>query len=316
MSKFKNILILMVCWGVISSCAKSNVLGEFSQHNSDEALLIDAQSYIDNSQWDQAIDIIENQLSAAFQARRDVINILAGAYAGKCGVNFFNLMNGIKNASASASQLFPFFLGSFSGVTADPASCEKSITLLQSIGGPAVRTSDENLFLAILGVARIATNLSAEIDVDHNGTMDTSSDLCHDWTSGSAAHPWLATDPAYALYPPPAAKPSHYLTDADVQKIGAGMGLIIENLAALGAVIGTGGNVVGAINSIATACTSLGIPCTATTPAAISATANYGFRTLLNSSSVGFGSCVPGSAVPAQLCCPTLKPPPGAGPWP
>ncbi len=325
MNSFKNILIIILCTGLATSCTKPNVLTDMSQKNSDDALFIEAQKQIDNSQWDAGISIIENQISAGYRAQRNVVNTLAGAYAGKCGINFVNMVNGLKGASGAASQIFPYLMSVFSGVTPDPVACETAVTLMESIGDVNARTSDENLFLSILGIARIATNLAAELDsVDHNGVLDsplgalaTSSNICHEWSAGSPLHPWLAGDPAFAFYPPPGVQAAHFLKDLEVQRIAAGVGLLVENLTALGTIIGPSNSVVTAVNSVKASCTSLSIVCDVTDSTAISNKMIYAFRALLDSSSMGFGTCTPGSVVMGQICCPTLKPPPApAGPPP
>lgn len=317
MSIGKNILIIVACLGLTTSCAKPNVLTDFSQQNSDDALYIEAQKLVDQSDWDGSIAIIENKISSGYRTKRNVINTWAGAYAGKCGINFAGLVLGLKNASGSASQLFPFFMNVFAGVTVLPTACETAITLMQSIGAVGSRTTDENLFLSVLGISRVATNLAAELDsADHNGSIDSSSNVCHEWSGGNPLHPWLATDPAYALYPPPATQPSHFLKDSEVQRIAAGIGLIVENASALSDTIGSSNSILTALTSVQSSCTSLGVSCTGTDPAAVSNQLIYAVRALLSSSSMGFGTCVPGSVTAGQICCPTVKPPPASGAWP
>ncbi|HEX7672901.1 MAG TPA: hypothetical protein VF412_01950 [Bdellovibrio sp.] len=317
MGKVKNILIMMACLGLTTSCDKPNVLQDLSSTNSDEALYIDAQKDIDNQSWDAAINIIENQLSVSYQARRDVMNSHASAYAGKCGVLVANLVTNLQNASGSASQIFPYVLSLFNGVTVDPASCERAITIMQSIGAVGSRTADENLFLGILGLARISTNLGYEIDTDHNGTIDSSSNVCHEWDSGVAQGTWTAADAPMDTLAPAPAMPSHYLLDADIQKVVAGVGLIVENITALTNVIGAGNSMLTAVSSITSSCTTLGISCTTTDPTAVTAKMIYGFRLLLDTSAMGFGTCdisTPPPSAPTYsltgVCCPSHKPPP------
>lgn len=310
--KCKNILIIIAWLGLIISCAKPNVLTELSSMSSDEAFFIDAQKEIDASRWDNGISIIQNKISGSYRSRRNVVNTLASAYAGKCGVNFLNLVNGLKGATGSASQIFPYFLSVFAGVTVTPTACESAITLLQGLGPFASRTADENLFLAILGVARIATNLSLELDsVDKNGIIDASSNICHEWSGANALYPWPNPSAQYTSYPPPA-KPAHFLLDLEMKRIASGVGLIVENISVLGNIIGSSNSVVTAVNSVTATCATIGIACNVTDPAVIDNNMIYGFRGLLDSGNMGFGTCVPGSAVAGQICCPSLKNPP----WP
>lgn len=321
MGKLKNILIIILCMGLAASCTKPNVLEDLASKNSDEALYIDAKKQIDDSAWDNAIAILENQLSAGFKARRDVLNTRAGAYAGKCGIKFTTLVNGLKNASGGASKIFPYMMGIFSGVTVTPAACESAISLMQQIGDETVRDTNENLFVSILGLARIATTLANKLDsVDHDGVIDASTNVCHEWAAAAphnALWPW--TDPILLAAFPPPAMPAQYLTDSEIQKIAAGVGLIIETLPALSSVIGGGNSLVTAVAGVTALCASVGtgaggitVVCDETIPALVTNNSIYAFRALLDSNSLGFGTCVPGSNNPGQLCCPSLKIPP----WP
>lgn len=308
MRRFKNILILVVCLGLTASCDKPNVFEDFSSKDSDEALYIDAQKDIDNLDWDGAIDILENKLSSGFKARRDVINTRAGAYAGKCGIKFSTLVNSLKNASGSASNIFPFIMQIFSGVSVTPSACDQAITLMQSIGAVGVRTADENLFISVLGLARVATTLASKIDTNGDGSADAGTNVCDDWVAGVPLNPWTAADAPLDSWLPPLAQPPHFLTDGEVKKIAAGLGLITENLTALGDVIGGSNNLITAVDTINTACTGLGITCTATDPTAITAQVVYGFRILLDTSAQGFGTCDTSTSLPAA--------PPGSTPAP
>lgn len=316
---FKNILVIFICMGLASSCTKPNVFEDLASKDSDEALYIDAQKDIDALKWDDAIDILENQLSAGFKVRRDVLNTRAGAYAGKCGLKFTTLVNGLKNASGGSANIFPYIMNLFTGVTVTPGACDSAISIMQQIGDVNARTADENLFLSILGLTRVATTLAAKLDsVNHDGVMDAGSNVCDEWIAGVPQNPWTNAEAPLNSYLPPLAAPAHFLAKSDIQKIVAGVGLITENIQALTSLLGSGNSVIDAVNNITATCASVGITCDSTDPAlVVDPKVIYGLRVILDSSAQGFGSCTIGTtfsapahlppAVPADyagVCCP------------
>ncbi|MGE5086307.1 MAG: hypothetical protein ACM3MG_08425 [Bacillota bacterium] len=300
MKRFKLLFSLILSLGLTTSCDKSNVLTEYSQTNSDEALYIDAKNKMDNLQWQAAIDIIEQSMSSGYRARRDVQNSLAGAYAGKCGVTFFDLISGLKNSPSP--QIFPYFMGIFAGVTLDTPSCDTAIQIMQGIGTVAQRTSDEDLYLALLGLTRIGTTLSAKFDQSpSNGTIDSNSTVCNNNASGAETDGWAAQFKASPFnFPSAPAAMTHYVTDTEVKKIIVGLGLIFENAAALTTALGGGSNsALDGINSAKTACASaIGAitnnavtTCEFISEASVPSSLVYAFRLMLRSDDFGFGGC-------------------------
>ncbi len=88
MKHLRKIFIFILCMAITTSCDKANVLTEYSKTDTDEALFLESQIKMDDLDWDGAIDILANQLSTTYQARRDVKVRLMHAYGGKCG-DFF-----------------------------------------------------------------------------------------------------------------------------------------------------------------------------------------------------------------------------------
>lgn len=300
MKRVKLLFSLILSLGLTTSCDKSNVLTEYSQTDSDEALYIDAKKKMDNLQWQVAIDIIEDQISAGFQARRDVKNSLAGAYAGKCGVTFFDLIDGLTNSPSP--QIFPYFMGIFEGVTLDTASCDTAIQIMQSLGTVGQRTNDENLYLALLGLTRIGTTLSAKLDQSpSNGAIDSNSTVCNNNTGGSETDGWSAQFKANPFnFPAAPGGMTHFLTDNEVKKVIVGLGLIFENAAALTAALGGGSNsTLDGINDAKAACASAidaitnhaVASCEFTDTTAVPSSLVYAFRLMLRSDDFGFAGC-------------------------
>lgn len=298
----KNLKIILV--GVLSgmlstSCGQPNLLSDFAQTDSDQALYIEAKKKIDDMAWDDAISIIENRLSASFQAQANVKETLAGAYVGKCGLTFFELVDGLSNASPT--RIFEYFMGVFKNMTLTPDACEEAIAIIESIGGVSERTQDQNLFLAILGVARIGVTLSYKLDQeDHDGVADSTFNVCHEYadqdSDGDIDKDDILTrwpDPIYdKLIQKPVPAPEHYLTDDDVKKVVTGFGLIMENLASLSEAIGETSDTMGSLEGIKAECeNAVGGACDITDPTAVTAQIAYAFRLLLDATDWGFGSC-------------------------
>ncbi|WII72876.1 hypothetical protein QJS83_03200 [Bdellovibrio sp. 22V] len=235
----RNVFIIFMSLLLTTSCGQPNVLTEYSNTDSDEALYLDAKNKLDDSDWDGAINIITTELSSSYQARVDVKETLMYAYGGKCGIDFFELVNQLKNVSSS--KMFEFALQIFNGKVVDVAACDNAVAVLRSIGTTAAaRTNSQNLFAAILGLTRMATTLHAKLDTESsglgNGIVDAGWDSC---TNSSAAG---------------------RLSDAEVDKIVTGVGLIFENLAVLGGEL-TSGSAGGAFDAAKTLCeTTIPLP--------------------------------------------------------
>ncbi|UYL08805.1 hypothetical protein B9G69_017315 [Bdellovibrio sp. SKB1291214] len=307
-----------------TSCGTENVLSEVSNKETDEAYYIDAKKNLDNMEWDSTASIITTKMSANYQARRDVKMMLASAYAGKCGLIFIDLIQGMTNNTAT--EMFKYFMGIWGGKTVDPDSCELAIGVLQGIGTAAQRTTNENLFLALLGVARMGTNLSAKLDaVDKNGAIDGVATVCHQDGSGSLTK-WGS--PYDMKFPAPPPGKTAYMSSTDIKRVASGLGLILENIASLTDALG-GGTTIGAIGDLSESCddalsavSGASTTCaTMTTPAAVSDEMVYAMRFMMDSTEFGFGTCsITNSitfisnigsfdpvtdSVPADLCCPS-----------
>lgn len=284
------------------------------QTNTDQALYIQAQQDMDNSDWSDAINILTNQLSSSYRAQSSVVQALSGAYAGQCGLNFPDLVNSMKQANSS-TVLFSYIMQAFQGVTAQTTYCDQAITTMQTLGTVLTRTTDQNLFLAILGVTRIGTTLNNEFHLTTaDGGTDASFSVCNNYVGGSATDGYTAAEIA-AGAPAPPAQPDYFLTDAQVQTIAAGVGLIFENLTALSSAFATtAGPLMTSINTAKTECESIvGVGnCSVTSPSAVSAQLIYAYRILLDTSIMGIGSCDPTvtTITSPSFCCPALLPVP------
>ena len=250
----------------------SNILEPFGDTQSDEALLFNAKIKINAGDYDTALTYFP-YMSDTFVTRRDVIAVKASAYAGKGGLNFLNLVNGLTNIGTT--RLFVFLMQQFaSGTTAKRDYCATAETLMQSIASSyTARTSDENLFLALVDLAKMGLVFSRTGDTNNNGALDGGFDAC------SAVS----------------------IPDADVREVGTAINLMRTSLSGVsGTTIGSFASSINAIcNNVPGAITAAGYNFCVDgsgnpifTGSTFTANQLKGIRSLINeNSAVGLGSC-------------------------
>ncbi|MEN0058293.1 MAG: hypothetical protein AAGB31_05625 [Bdellovibrio sp.] len=282
------VLFLILNLAVTSSCDSNNVLTEYAQTDTDEALYLDARNYIDDFEWDKAIDILTTQLSAEYRAQTEVQETLMYAYGGKCGISLFDLIGNLKNVTST--KMFEFSLQIFAGKVVNTASCDNAFNTLMGLGSSSVnRTADQNLFAAILGLTKMSTHLHAKFDTDNGGMGNGVVDV--GWNSCTASNSTLR------------------LSDSEVNKIISGVGLIFENIAVLGAQL-TSGTAGGSLTSALSTCESvLGTGnCSIVQESAVTPEIRRLFRRMISSSMMGFGTCDLTDMI-TPSCCPGLSVP-------
>jgi hypothetical protein len=283
-SILKRILPLILMFNVV---ACSNFFTTTAKKDSDEALYEDAVKLVNSYEFDAAITKLLS-MSTAAQTGVAYRNTLAGAYAGKCGLDFISFLNGISTGGSSA--FFASFMAGFTGTAVDPDACVDAQNVILSFGTLASeRTSDQNLFLAILSMAKIGTYLRSVADTDGtgnlgNGTVDTGFDVCASTAPGAPG--------AGSLAP-------FYLSDTQVAEVITGLSLILQNIAAVTAV--ASGTSFDALASFEATCALIpGNPCSVTDATAVTAPMIAAFRKLLDTTAIGIGDCADSSGA---LCC-------------
>jgi len=253
----------------------SNIYQSMANKTTDEALYEDAQILMDKQNWDDAIAKM-NDLSADYKSRPDVIETWAGIYAGKCGLDFISYFTTLGSANLSSTTIFQYFMSAWTGKTVNPTYCTLAQTKIEEISvNPTLRTSGENLFMAILGMVKIGVYLRNYVDRDGNGTAEKN--VCTNDSSN--------------------------LPDAAVQEIVSGLGLIMTNLSY---VTGVAASLTNSLSSVNTICNGLSGACIKTNPATVNSTDIDNFRDLLNTSSsnptapLGVGGCSNAAVSP---CC-------------
>ncbi|MFV3408448.1 hypothetical protein ACNH6C_07560 [Bdellovibrio bacteriovorus] len=311
MKSVKQAFIILLSLVLTTSCAQPNLLTDVSDTDSDDALYYEAKKKLDALEWDEAIDIIENQLSPTYAAKVSVKETLAGAYAGKCGFTFVDILSGMQNSPSA--NIFPFFVSIFGGNTLDTASCDQAISIISGLGTVLQRTQDQNLFMTILGIARIGTTLGAKLDPTNDGVADgvynTDFNVCHNYSGGPGS---AATDgwPQPGPIPAPVVAPTRTVTDIEAKKVASGIGLIFENISALASVLSGDNSTLTALQDALGQCELVAGAgnCTATNEAAVTDELLYTIRVLMDANGMGFGTCDPTKVYPdAAACCPRLK---------
>lgn len=209
-----------------------NILENFADKTTNEALLIDAKILINKGLFTEALAKID-LMTDSFEADRGVVALKAQAHAGLCGLNFFDFVLALKDLGTQ--KILPFLIGAFrSGAdTTKIDACVTAENLIKSIGVVGARTTDENLLMLLVSFTKIAQVLSYYADANQDGTATATYDIC---TAGGAR------------------TAAGNMPDADVGEVGTGLTLAMENLAAVAGAIDLGS---GTLDSVTTECDSL-----------------------------------------------------------
>lgn len=165
----KKVLVALL---FLSACSQ-NILSQASSINDDEDYYDQALSELNIENYDNVVSIITTKMSSSVQAQIKVRELLASAYAGKCGLNFVSYTNALaEQTTGSAMQVM---MGPFVGVDSDPASCRLALQTMELIGPTESRNTNQNLFTSIVGMVLLGTALRNAADVSPvqgDGTAD------------------------------------------------------------------------------------------------------------------------------------------------
>ncbi len=277
MNKKISIVTVMILALSFSGCA--NIFSASAKKDTDEAIFEDAQKYVDSADYDNAL-LKFALLSSSYQARTEVKETWAATYAGKCGLNFITFFNALSSTSLSGTTFFKYLMNTFTGSTIYPSYCDLAQAKIEEIGTTSSsRSTSQNMFMAILGMAKIGTYLRSIADVTENGglgdgSVDGTYDSCN---TGS-------------------------MSDTNLDQIIVGMGLITDNSTALTTVLGAG-TISTSLTQISTVC---GASCQRTSTSAITQPDRDMFRDILKTGSanttapLGIESC---ANVLVSPCC-------------
>jgi hypothetical protein len=239
------------------SC-QGNIFSELSSKTSDEDYIFLAQEFLDSKDYDSAITVITTKLSPEGQTVVKAREILASSYGGKCGLNFVDYTQ--KLSAQTTGSSFYMMMSPFIGVAIAPDFCRQALNTMELIGTTATRTTNQNAFVAVLGMVLIGTALRGYADISPalgDGTADV--DLC----TG--------------------------VTDPQIDDIVIGFGFMSKNFSAVSQNL-VGGSSFTAFDTVINTCASTaGTACQITDPAAITIPLRDTVRDLANTVEYGIG---------------------------
>lgn len=248
-----SILILTFTLLTIGSC--KNAFEEMGSPNSDDALLYDAQAAVDRQRYQEAVDIITLRVSSSAQQSARARAILASGYAGLCGLNFIEYTEDL--AATTETAIFKILASPFVGAPVNPGACLTSLQTLSLVGSNAVRTPQQNMFMAVVAMVLVGSATREYTDATpgpHGDGLRDDVDI------------------------------SCELTDAQIDNIVLGYGYMTENFSAISSQLG------GASSSISDAINICGtFSCATTDPAQITPQMRDAMRSIMNTTEYGVG---------------------------
>lgn len=254
MQKYLGLIILFL----LASCSK-NIFDEIADKETPAAIYFQAKREINKGNYSLAITLLES-LDDSYLQVRERVPVYASAYAGRCGLVFLTLLDNIQNAG-SGSVLVTLMSGFPGALASHVTDCMRAETILESLGGITARSSDENLLMAFVSLAKIGAILASLADTDRNGTADAGFNQCD------------ATD----------------LPEAMVREVGAGIAVTLLSLTAVGT-----SYVDDAMADITSLCQlnpNLAAVCTNIDPAVFTAPQVQALRYAIGSNDFGVNSC-------------------------
>jgi len=259
---------------VINLSCGGNLYEPMSNKTSHAAIIEEIKNLVNDLRFTEAITLIEGSTNLVITDRNEKM-LMASAYAGACGLTFAEVFESLSTAAGSPMY---FAMSAFTSKVVDPPKCYTAQLWIERIGAAGVRSTSENIAMFLIGFAKVGTYLRYRADTDAttgigDGVVDAGYDSCDN------------TD----------------MPRNEIKQVLTGIGLMIENIAALGTNLS--GDMSGEITDIETSCASVGLTCEITDPTAISdADADF-FRDAIKSdrtNEVGIENCDPLDI----SCCP------------
>ncbi len=248
-----------------------NYLETFSEPDSDRAKFTEASLALNVRDFDSALVWI-GRMTSDYRNTRQVKFLEASAHSGKCGMEAMSFLQTVDAASDGSANFFTVLMAAFPGGTLTQASeCLVAENLLRSISTTAtLRTANENIFLALVSLAKIGIILNDGADLNDNGLVDdgfSSPDHCNSTT---------------------------VLEDGAVDELVTGLAIFIESIEASGLTFGA--DELGSVNDICAALAGSPDPsynfCGVTDTSDVTANHRKGMRTIFGASQgIGLGIC-------------------------
>lgn len=146
-----------------SGCGGKNVFESQSDDNTQEAKIEKARIAIDQKEYTDAIQTLEEFCGTDFAAPAcdpEITSLYASAYAGRAGLNIFQLVSEGAGRPAGSDSSFTLFSSHYAASTpADLSDMDRALALLQSIPLSAPRTPDQGLQLAVTATSHLVMTL-------------------------------------------------------------------------------------------------------------------------------------------------------------
>ena len=281
MGIFKKIALSLAL--TMTGC--SNVFDSLSNKNTDDALYEAGVIALNNSDWDLAITKFTAISATYFTAEEKKLNV-AGAYAGRCGLNFASYAANLGSMNMGANTLFQFLMKQWTQIAVNPSDCQTAEDWINAISPLTTgRSATANFDMMILAMAKMGIYVRANADIDAagnlgDGNVDATFSSCT--TTGPAAGPIAAG-----------------ITAADAASIVSGFANFLVNATASLALLSA--NLQAAVAAMNATCAALTVnPCTMTDASTVTAGGIAAIRDLLDTAAAGVGACV--NADP-NTCC-------------
>ena len=170
-------IILLILFGNLSCLPPTNLLDGLSSKTTDDYLIIEAEEANNSQDYDVAINILVNQISSSARSTVKVKELLANAYAGKCGLKFVQYTTDLANSTSVSA--FRVVMTPFVGEVVEPSYCELALQTMDTIGTETQRTDNQNAFTAVTALVYIGASLRYNVDMfPANGDGVSDVNLC------------------------------------------------------------------------------------------------------------------------------------------
>lgn len=171
-SRAKKIFLALLFLQVplLGSCA-GNFYDSLGNKTSDEALFKAAKLSVDGGDYSSAITTITTKMTPSYRSSRSVQEFLAGAYAARCGFDFFTLFNSLGNGTA----LLQILMSSYRTITPVMTDCASADAIMNSFTSLSV---DNKVFLTVYGLAEMGMVLRLYEDTNQDGAVDSAANAC------------------------------------------------------------------------------------------------------------------------------------------
>jgi hypothetical protein len=239
------------------------MISGLGSETSDDYLMEEATKANNSRNYDYALEILTTKISSSAKTTVKAKELLASAYAGKCGFNFAEYVENLVDSVGGTA--FRIAMDPFVGVELEPAYCLQALQTMDTLGTPVQRTANQNTFTAITGMVMMGASLRAYSDATPapagDGTIDVN--LC----SG--------------------------VTNDQMDDVIVGYGYFATNFAYVSAAL-VGSSSFGSLQDVINICNGMpgGVTCTITNKTDITGLTRDTFRDIINTVEFGVGSYV------------------------